>query len=290
MVGPDDAGDVVTERVTRAVRSTVVGHDRTDHGLGDDSGVPCGEGDPAVPQGRVAAVWVRHDGRARAGQERDADMEDVILGVLAILVGLMFCFRGYVAMRVIIAVWGGFAGFTLGAGLVASVGDDGFLRTTLAWIVGFGVALVFALFAYLYYAVSVVLAMSLIGFSIGASVMVALNVSWTWLIVLVGIAGGVLLATLAVVTDLPGFVLIFLSAIGGASVATFGTMLLFGATETADFSGANVVNRVEDDWWWYVLFIVLAIAGMVEQARLTSEMSASIRANWAAERPIEPAA
>jgi len=48
-------------------------------------------------------------------------MQDVILGTLAILVGLMFCLRGNVAMRLIIPIWGAFVGFALGAGIVSSV-------------------------------------------------------------------------------------------------------------------------------------------------------------------------
>ena len=45
-------------------------------------------------------------------------MQDVVVGLLAIAVGALFAFRGYFAMRVIIPIWGAFAGFMLGAGLV----------------------------------------------------------------------------------------------------------------------------------------------------------------------------
>mgnify|MGYP006199470863 CR=1 FL=1 len=119
-------------------------------------------------------------------------MGDVVLGILAVLIGLLFCFRGYLAMRLVIPVWGAFAGFMLGAGLVASFADEGFLASALGWLVGAGVAVLFALLAYLYYEVSVLLAMAAIGFAIGTSVMVALGVTWSWLIVLVGVllAGG----------------------------------------------------------------------------------------------------
>ena len=62
-------------------------------------------------------------------------MNDIVLGVLAILIGAVFCFRGYFAMRIIIPIWGAFAGFVLGAGLVSTGGDE-FLSTALSWIVG----------------------------------------------------------------------------------------------------------------------------------------------------------
>ena len=65
-------------------------------------------------------------------------MNDIVVGLVAILTGAVFCFRGYLAMRIIIPLWGAFAGFMLGAGIVAT--DAGFLATALGWIVGFAVA------------------------------------------------------------------------------------------------------------------------------------------------------
>ena len=46
-------------------------------------------------------------------------MDDILLGLLAVVVGAVFCFRGYFAMRIIIPIWGAFAGFVLGAGIVS---------------------------------------------------------------------------------------------------------------------------------------------------------------------------
>lgn len=106
-------------------------------------------------------------------------MEDVVVGALAILVGAAFCVRGYLAMRLIIPIWGAFAGFMFGAGIVASFTDEGFLGTALGWVVGIALAVLFAFVAYLYYEVSVFIAMAAVGFAIGTSVMVALGVSWS---------------------------------------------------------------------------------------------------------------
>ena len=63
-------------------------------------------------------------------------MSDILLGIFALLAGLVFCFRGYMAMRVVIPIWGAFTGFMLGAGLVANLGNEGFLVSALGWVVG----------------------------------------------------------------------------------------------------------------------------------------------------------
>jgi hypothetical protein len=201
-------------------------------------------------------------------------MSDALLGLLAIAVGLLFCFRGYVAMRTIIALWGAFAGFVFGAGLIAGTSDDGFLRTTTAWIVGLVFALVFGALAYFYYQLSVILAMATVGFVLGTTLLAALGVDWSWLIVLAGLVGGAALAVLAVVTNLPALVLIVLTALGGASAAVFGLMLLVGTIDTSDLEAAATTEQAADNPWWYLLYLVLAIAGIVGQSSVSARRSA----------------
>jgi hypothetical protein len=212
-------------------------------------------------------------------------MEDVIYGLLAIVFGALFCFRGYLAFRFIIPLWGAFVGFSLGAGLIAATTDEGFLRTALGWLVGLGVAVAFALIAYLFYEVAVVIAMGSIGFALGTALMVAIDVSWTWVIVLVGVALGALLAFAAIVADLPMALLVALSALGGASAMTAGIMLLAGAVDTEDFTtDAATSARADNDWWWYVLYVLFAVFGIVSQVRSAAELRRSMRESWSAER------
>lgn len=207
-------------------------------------------------------------------------MQDVVVGIIAVVVGALFCFRGYLAMRVIIPLWGAFAGFLLGAGLVASITDEGFLRTLLAWLAGVGVGLLFGLVAYLYYEISVLFAMGAIGFSLGASAMVALNVTWSWVIILVGLAAGTLLAFLAIVGDLPTVLLVVLSTLAGASTIVTGIMLLAGTLDTADFTSETVTTALDDDWWWYVIYLGLVIVGLVAQIRSIESIRGTMRDAW----------
>ena len=207
-------------------------------------------------------------------------MDDIVVGILAIVVGLLFCFRGYLAMRVVIPIWGAFAGFMLGAGLIDSFTGDGFLGSVLGWVVGIALGALFALLAYLYYEISVVIAMSAIGFTLGASLMVALGVTWSWVIVIVGLAVGVLLAILAIVGDLPMVLLTVLTALAGATATVTGLMLLFGVISLEDFDSAATTQSLTDDWWWYAIYAGLALAGIIAQVRSTTEMRATLRASW----------
>jgi hypothetical protein len=210
-------------------------------------------------------------------------VSDWAIGLLAILVGAIFCYQGYVAMRVVIATWGALAGFALGASVGAD--DGGILSNTLSWTLGIVLAIVFALLAYLYYEVSIAIAMGSIGFTLGVSALVALGVSWSWLIVLAGLSLGVVLAVVAIAGDLPMLILVLLSAAAGASAIVGGIMLLTGVLDSDQITrSASLTDELHDDWYWYVLWFAFAITGVIAQISAADRMNASMREEWGASR------
>jgi hypothetical protein len=207
-------------------------------------------------------------------------MRDVAIGALAVAGGALFCFRGFIGMRLVFAVWGAFAGFMTGAGLVAAIGGDGILTTATGWVVGLVFAVVTAALAYLFFAISVLLAMSSLGYLLGTTLMIALGVRWSWLIVLAGIAVGVLLTLAAIRLDLPGAVIIVLTATGGAAAITGGLMLAVGTLDAGDLTTASVTERLHDHPTWWFLYVGLAIAGIVAQVRVRAALTTSAREAW----------
>jgi hypothetical protein len=207
-------------------------------------------------------------------------MQDVIVGLLALVVGALFCFRGYLALRLVIPIWGAFAGFVFGAGLVDSITGDGFLGTALGWGVGFAVAIVFSLIAYLYYEIAVIIGMSAIGFTLGTAVMVAIGVTWSWVIILVGVVVAVALALLAIIADLPMMLLTLLTATAGATTMVTGMMLLAGTLSTEDFEVSATTETLDDSWWWYAIYAVLVLIGIIAQVRDQERLRQTLRQNW----------
>ena len=206
-------------------------------------------------------------------------MADIALGLVAIIAGAAFCFAGYQWFRLIIPVWGFFAGFSAGTGLISAITGDAVLATPLGWILGLVLAVVFATFAYLYYSVAIVMAMSSIGFMLGGALMTALGVTWNWVIAIVGILVGVAFAFAGIVSNLPRVVLVVVSAIGGAT-AIVGGLMLFGSTlDTEDFSRAVITETINDSWGWWLLYAVLTIAGIMTQSAIASTED-ELRAAW----------
>jgi hypothetical protein len=132
--------------------------------------------------------------------------------------------------------------------------------------------------------VSVVLAMSAVGFVLGASLMVAIGVTWSWVVVLVGVLVGLALAVLAIVGSLPMLLLTLLTALAGSATMVAGIMLLTGSLNAEDLdSTAGIAPTLEDSPGWWVLYAVIAVVGVVLQLRFLDDMRRSLRAQWAAD-------
>ena len=207
-------------------------------------------------------------------------MADIVLGVLAIVAGGVMLVAGQFVLRFVIPIWGFFAGFAFGAGLVAGISDVRFLSTALGWVLGLVFAVVFAVLAYLYYYVAIVLAMGAAGFAIGSGLIVALGITWNWLAVLVGLAVGLVLGLVSVFTNVPMMLLVVVGSIAGAVGVTGGLMLIVGSLNSSDFSRGDFTDRVSGSFGWTLLFLVLALAGIVIQGMQRALRSQTIHEAW----------
>lgn len=211
-------------------------------------------------------------------------MSDILVGTIALLAGLMLCFRGYWTLRLVLSIWGALIGFGLGSALATWINDDSYLATALGWSIGIVLALVFAVLAYLYYAVGVILSLGSMGFALGAAVMGALGVQWDWVIIVVGVVVGVAVAFLAIAADVPMVLLVVLSSFGGATVMIAGIMLLTDVLDTADFESSAVTDNIDGHWFWTLGFVALAVAGILSQLSQTRGMT-SARQGWNGSAP-----
>jgi hypothetical protein len=210
-------------------------------------------------------------------------VDTIVVGIIAVLIGALLCFRGYVTMRVIISLFGAFVGFLLGAGLVAGVTDSGFGQLALSWLVGIVGAVLFGVLAYFSYQIAVVIGMAGIGFAIGTTVMAAVGVGSQVAIVVVGLLAGALLAVIAIATDLPAVILVVLTALAGASVTVAGVMLIAGTIGVNRLTAEGVGAEMSRGWWWYVLYGGLALLGIIAQLR--SRGSRTMRQQWGSQVP-----
>ncbi len=194
-------------------------------------------------------------------------MSYVLVGLIAVVSGLILCFGGRTIFRIILSVWGAFVGFTLGGSLVSSFTGEPPFTTVLGWVVSVLVALLFAGLAYGFYVLAVVIAIGSIGYSLGAGLGIALGATGT-VVLVIGILAALLLAGAALATNLPDILLTILTALTGAAAIVAGLMLVVGVAEPSDLTETSLREFVvAQPLWWTALYVVIAVAGMVVQHR-----------------------
>lgn len=205
-------------------------------------------------------------------------MSYVLVGLIAVVSGLILCFGGRTIFRIILSVWGAFVGFTLGGSLLSAFTGDPPYTTVLGWVVSVLAALIFAGLAYSFYVLAVIIAIGSIGYSLGAGLGIALGATGTVLLVL-GILAALLLAGAALATNLPDILLTVLTALTGAAAIVGGVMLVVGVAEPSDLTETSLREFVaQQPLWWTGLYVVVAIVGMVVQHR--AGRGDSMRSFW----------
>ena len=199
--------------------------------------------------------------------------QDFLIGLLLLVVGAAFCFVGYRFFRILIAIWGFFAGFNLGA-----AGDDqpsldnAFLGTVTGWVLGIVVGLVIAVLAYFLYYVAIVVLGASVGYAIGSGLMGAIGLNNPgFLSVIVGVVLAVILTILVLALNLPKLLIMVFTAIGGAATIVSGFLLMFGQIHTADLQYGFAEAAIRASWIWSLVVIVLAVVGFVAQWRTMQE-------------------
>jgi hypothetical protein len=196
-------------------------------------------------------------------------LSTILLAIFALLLGAAFCFVGYRFFLVMLPIWGFFAGFWIGAQAIALLLGGGFLANTTGLIVGLVVGIIGAVLSYLFYTVGVLVIAGAFGAAVASGIMSALGIDSGLIIGIVAIISGLIAAGLALLLNLQKYVIIILTAIGGAALIALSGMLIFGQVTIAELqAGANIIQPIlEGSWFWGLVWLALAIVGIILQIR-----------------------
>ena len=197
--------------------------------------------------------------------------QTLCVGILALFLGLAMLFAGYRLFLVLLPIWGFFAGFFIGASAMTWLVGDGFLATVTGWGVGFILGLIFAILAYLFYLAGVAIIAGSIGYGLGSGLVFLLSDDLTVLAFIIGIVAAVIAAVITLALNLQKWVLIALTAFGGATALFLSLLLLFSRIELSQL-GTNPVRAVLDDSpFWFILWLAIAGAGFAVQLFTTQD-------------------
>ena len=207
-------------------------------------------------------------------------MGEILVGILAVLVGALFALQGGNLMRILFPLIGFVAGFSAGAGMISAVTGDGFLSTAFSWVVGFFVALLFALLAYFFYAFAIVLAFAGLGFSLAAAVLSIFNLDWNWLVIIVGTITAIAFGLFAAVGGLPMGVLIVATSFFGASMVIYGLLLVLNIASFGDFSNGEIYRAIRTNVGLYVLWVTAGVSATIAQFKVLGEQTKLAQEYW----------
>ncbi|MCB0170451.1 MAG: DUF4203 domain-containing protein [Anaerolineae bacterium] len=187
--------------------------------------------------------------------------------LFAVVFGLAFCFFGYRVFLVLLPIWGFFGGFWLGAQMMALLFGTGFLVTITGWVAGFILGMVFAILSYLFYILGVALVAASFGAAIGAGFMAALGFEGGFFVIIVALLCAIFVAALTLVMNLQKYVIILITAVGGANAIILSALLVLGRVSMGNIQSAgNAIRPVlSDSFFWLILWLALAGAGVVIQ-------------------------
>ena len=188
----------------------------------------------------------------------------LLFALLAVLVGLSFTFAGYRFMRILLPLWGFFAGLALGASALSGLMGTSFMADVIGLVVGFFIGVVFAVLAYFFYSFAIILIGATVGYTLGAGFMMMLGFSDGLVAWLTGVALGAVFAFAFAVLKMPKFLLVVLTAFGGAMAIIYGVLVLFGQLPMG--SGLDAAKRVVDNHLILgLIWVGVALFGVMTQ-------------------------
>jgi hypothetical protein len=206
-------------------------------------------------------------------------MNEVLVGLVAMSVGGLLCFGGAVSSKVMLSYWGAFVGFLAGSGIVAASTGDGWLQTSMGWLIGLVLAAVMLLATYSFYEVALVGLLGSAGFLLAAGVMSVLGADWSWTIGLVVALVGVVAALSSFAMDIPRKVLLTVTGLVGGLVFVQGLMVLIGITSLLDFRTGSAIAMPNESWGWLVTWLLVSLSGAYVQMNSGID-SVGTRKNW----------
>jgi hypothetical protein len=190
-----------------------------------------------------------------------------IIAILAVLIGAAFCFGGWRFFLLLLPFWGLLTGFNVGTEATRALLGDGTFATLTSWAIGVLFALVFAALCYLYWYAAIALLGGTVGYILGASAWGLIGNEQGVIAFIIGIAVGAVFAIGVLVLNVPKYLVVALTAIGGAAMIVAGWFILTGQIPTDNITWNTIGAQIGDSFIWLVVWLALLVAGFIAQMR-----------------------
>ena len=214
-------------------------------------------------------------------------IEGIVVGLLGIVLGAVFCFAGFRWFLLLLPIWGLFVGFMAGASAMSLLLGEGFLAGVLGIVVGVVFAVIFALLSWFYWWGAVSVIGGILGYTVALGLLAAIGFNADGFITaIIAIAAGVAVAFVALVINAPKYVAIILTAFAGASWLTAGIALVLGIIKTDELGAGPLAAVYLQGWFWILIWAVVAGAGIIAQIQMTRAWEQDLVVSYDSRRPF----
>jgi hypothetical protein len=186
---------------------------------------------------------------------------DILLSIFLIIFGLMITFMGTAVFFAVLPALGFALGFFTGAAGMFAIFGDGFLSTIGGWIAGILIGIVFAFISYFWWYAGVLLSAGSLGALIGSGLAQVFGLDDGFLYFLFGLVGFIVFMSVALVLNLPIYVIIISTALAGANLLVIGVLLLFNRIDSEELGYGTAAAVIDESWLWTLVVLVVAIVG-----------------------------
>lgn len=191
----------------------------------------------------------------------------LIVAIVALLLGAAFCFFGFRFFLILLPIFAFVLGFNVGTDATTAIFGDGTFATVTSWVVGFIAALAFAIFSYLFYYIAVAVLGGAVGYALGASAWGLIGNEYGAIALVIGLAVGVVFAVGVLMLNVPKYLVVVLTALGGAATILAGWFILIGKIPSDNIHWTQVGFLIRDSWFYLIVWAVIVAAGIIVQMR-----------------------
>jgi hypothetical protein len=194
-------------------------------------------------------------------------LEQIIVGLLAIGIGLAWAFYGLKLFTILLPLWAFFFGLVAGAQWGADIFGQGFFATVLSWGIGLVFGLVLAAIAFFWYYAAIVILGGAVGYALGVGFFDYLGLGTGVIVVIIGLIIGAIFAIGTFMLGVPILLVMVFSAFSGAAAVVNGVLILFGTIKLETLNQGIFGALFTQGVLGTVVFLVLGAAALFYQMR-----------------------
>jgi hypothetical protein len=194
-------------------------------------------------------------------------LEGILIGLLAIGIGLAWAFYGLKLFTILLPLWAFFFGLVAGAQWGTDVFGQGFFATVLSWGIGLVFGIVLAAISFFWYYAAIVIVGGAVGYALGVGFFEWLGLGDGVLVVIVGLILGALFAIATFALGVPIWLVMAFSAFSGAAAVVNGVLIFLGQIKLEQLNDGIFGSLLANGAIGIVSFLVLGAVALFWQIR-----------------------